>query len=218
MNFEVVKDVTYSLMNGETSERFGLMKIKDRFLVNHVSTELTVDEVVGRYKDVFEGLCDLGEYHIEIDPTMRPKHDAPHMVPVALKHELRSKLQIMGKQGIIRRVMEPTDWISSMVAVKKPNKLCIYLDPKQINRTVKIPKFKLPTIGDVSTNLAKAKVFSIVDAKDGFLQERLDKESSKLTTFTTPFVWYCWLQMPFGISSAPEELQRSLEVGRRTLS
>ena len=32
-----------------------------------------------------------------------------------------------------------------------------------------------------------------------------------LTTFWTPFGRYCWLRMPFGIKSAPEEFQRRLD-------
>ena len=54
-------------------------------------------------------------------------------------------------------------------------------------------------------------MFSIVDTKDGFLQVVLNEPSSYFTTFWTPFGRYRWLQMPFGISSAPEEFQRKLE-------
>ena len=38
----------------------------------------------------------------------------------------------------------------------------------------------------------------------------LDKESSKLTTFQTPFGKFRWLRLPFGISVAPEEFQRRI--------
>ena len=51
-------------------------------------------------------------------------------------------------------------------------------------------------------------MFSIVDAKDGFLHIELDDDSSYLTTFSTPCRKYRWLRMPFGISVAPEELKR----------
>ena len=38
----------------------------------------------------------------------------------------------------------------------------------------------------VTANLANAKLFSVIDARDGFLQVKLDEESSFLTTFWTP--------------------------------
>ena len=47
--------------------------------------------------------------------------------------------------------------------------------------------------------------------KDGFLQIQLDEESSKLTTFQTPWGRYRYLRMPFGISPAPEYFQRKLD-------
>jgi len=66
----------------------------------------------------------------------------------------------------------------------------------------------MPTVEEVLPKLAKAKVFTVLDAKGGFHQVKLDKESSLLTTFWTPFGRYRYLRMPQGISSAPEEYQR----------
>jgi hypothetical protein len=66
----------------------------------------------------------------------------------------------------------------------------------------------MPTIEEILPKLAKAKVFSTLDAKDGFWQVKLSQESSYMTTFWTPIGRYRWLRMPFGISNAPEEYQR----------
>ena len=66
----------------------------------------------------------------------------------------------------------------------------------------------MPTLEDILPNLANAKVFSVLDAKEGFWHIKLEESSSFLTTFWTPFGRYRWLRLPFGISSAPEEFQR----------
>ena len=63
----------------------------------------------------------------------------------------------------------------------------------------------------MAPKLTKAKVFSVADAKDGFLQVVLHKPSSYFTTFWASFSRYCWLRMLFGIKSAPEEFQRRLD-------
>ena len=53
-----------------------------------------------------------------------------------------------------------------------------------------------------------AKLFTVLDAKSGFWQVKLDEPSSYLITFNTPFGWYRWMRMPFGINSAPEVWQQ----------
>ena len=83
---------------------------------------------------------------------------------------------------MISPIQEPTDWVSSMIATKKPDgniRLCI--DPHHLNRALKRKHYPLPVIEEILSKLSKAKVFSKVDLKEGFLQVELDEESSKLT-------------------------------------
>ena len=70
----------------------------------------------------------------------------------------------------------------------------------------------MPTLEEVLLTLSKAKIFTMLDTKDGFHQVKLDDTSSYLTTFWTPFGRYRYLRMPFGISSAPEEFQRQMHT------
>ena len=41
----------------------------------------------------------------------------------------------MIKQGFLKEVNEPANWIPSFVAVKKPGKLRIYIEPEQSLKT-----------------------------------------------------------------------------------
>jgi len=52
-----------------------------------------------------------------------------------------------------------------------------------------------------------AKVFSVLDARNGFWQVKLDTDSSYLTTLNTPFGRFRSLRLPFGVKTAPEEYQ-----------
>ena len=94
-----------------------------------------------------------------------------------------------------------------MVIATKPGEIRICLDPKDLNKAVKRPKSQMPTLHEVLPKLSKAQVFTTLDAKNGFYQICLDEKSSKLTTFWTPFGWYRYLRMPFGVSAAPEEFE-----------
>ena len=87
-------------------------------------------------------------------------------------------------------------------------RLCI--DPKDLNKAILRENYPLPTIEEVATRLHGAKLFSTLDVRCGFWHVELDEPSSYLTTFHTPFGWYRWKRMPFGISSAPEVFQRRM--------
>ena len=47
--------------------------------------------------------------------------------------------------------------------------------------------------------------------ENGFWHVRLDEQSSRFTTFGTPFGRFKWKRLPFGISPAPELLQSRLD-------
>ena len=103
---------------------------------------------------------------------MKPVQHAPHRVPVPLRTKFTAKITEMEKKVVIARVTEPTDWISSAVTVQRNDKLRICIDPKDLNEAIKRPKYQMPTVDEVLPKLAQAKVFTVLDAKDGFFQVR----------------------------------------------
>ena len=206
LDFQVVNVDQKPLLSATTCEQLGLLTVHMSQTVHSVRET----DIMTEYADVFTGLgCLPGEYHMEIDDAVKPVQHQPRRVAVALKPELQKKIDELEQKEALAKVTTPTDWISSMVAVRKPSgKLRICLDLQDLNRALKQPHYPMPTVEEILPHLSNAKVFSILDAKDGFWQVKLDEESSYLTTFWTPFGRYRWLQMPFRISTAPEEFQR----------
>ena len=87
------------------------------------------------------------------------------------------------EKGIIRPVTQPTVWLSNMLVKEKPNgKLRICIDPSQtINKTIKRPKYTIPTIEEKLPLLTKAKVF--VDVSEAFHSIVLDESPLYLRRF-----------------------------------
>lgn len=142
---------------------------------------------------------------------MPPVINPPRRVPFSLMKPLKEKLDELQDNGILIPVTEPTEWVSSLVVVKKPSgKLRICIDPTHLNKAILRQHYPTPCIEEIVTQLGKAKLFSVLDAKDGFWQVPLDEESSKLTCFNTPYGRYRWTVMPFGIKSAPEVFQQRM--------
>ncbi len=145
----------------------------------------------GRFKE---------KLYLEVNKEIPPTKIPVRKVPIALRKPIKENLDRLVKLDVLTKVKVPTDWISSMVAVQKKDgsvRLCI--DPKPLKRNhylhldIEVP------------NLAKPKLFCVVDAKNGL------KLVIYLTTFGTPWGRYRWKRMPFGISPAPEEFQRYLD-------
>lgn len=168
--------------------------------------------ILDEYPDVFEGMgCLPGEYRIQLTQDARPVVHAPRKLPVALRDDVKRKLDEMLQLQVIKKVEGPTDWVNSMTVVKKPNgDIRICLDPRDLNKYIKREHFKLPTLDEITSKLSGAKYFSTLDCKQSFWQTRLHKESTDLCTFNTIFGRYKFLRMPFGISSASEVFHKRL--------
>ena len=66
----------------------------------------------------------------------------------------------MEKQGVIRKVDRPTDWVNSIAIVEKPGtgRLRICLDPKHLNEAIRREHFQLPTVEEIASRVSGAKV------------------------------------------------------------
>ena len=116
-------------------------------------------------------------YHIKLNSDATPVIHAPRRVPV--KDQLKDKLNAMVNEDIIAPVSEPTGWVSSLLLVLKPAKLRICMDPRDLNRAIKREHCQMPTLEEMATRFGRAKVFTVMDAKSGFLQVELDDVSSR---------------------------------------
>ena len=86
----------------------------------------------------------------------------------------------------------------------------ICVDLTRLNCYVKRERHILPSVDQVLAQVGDAKAFSKLDANSGFWQIELSPDSSKLTTFITPYGRYMFNRLPFGISSAPEFFQKRI--------
>ena len=136
----------------------------------------------------------------------------PWRVRYPLLSKVKTELDRMVAQGIISKVERPTDWCSGLVVVPKANKtdvrLCV--DLTQLNKAVKREFHPMSSVDDSLAKLSNARYFTRLDANSGFWQIPLDSESQLLTTFITPYGRFCFHSLCFGITSAPDIFQRTM--------
>ena len=223
IDFTIVDGNFAPLLGLETAQKMKLLVVQTQNILSIREDALscdaekpafTRDAVMSEYSDVFGEELDHmeGKVNLETDPNVAPTVIPPRRVPVALKENLKNELDRLTQRKVINPIQEPTDWVSSIFAAKKPDgniRLCI--NPHYLNLALKRSHYPLPVIEEILPELSKAKVFSKVDLKEGFLQFELDEESSKLTVFQTPWGRYRFQRMPFGITPAPEIFKMKLD-------
>ena len=225
VDFVVVEDkeANTNLLRSREAQQMNLIRVNHENMLPganevhgvHTPSEICLSEekIWTKYAGVFQGLGELGEpVHLEVDEMITPVQIPPRRIPEALKIPLKDHLAELEQQGIIEKVTQATDWVSAIVVNKKSNsKIRLCLDPQPLSRALQRRHYPIPTIEEVLPDLANAEVFTKLDCKNGYLQVKLDQDSSTLTTFNTLFGRYKWTRMPFGISPAGEIFQRRLD-------
>ena len=118
----------------------------------------------------------------------------------------------MVKLGAITPVDEPTDWVSSIAyAWKASSELCIYLDPHDLNNTIHRDHHHTPTVDEVAHEFAHSQYFTKLDARHWYWAVIHDSKSSLLTTINTPYGWYHFLCLPFGIACSQDVFQKKMD-------
>ena len=203
----IVADVEGDLiLGGDTLLSHKLVNIN---LVNVLDSE---NKLIQEYPDLFNGKLGksvLHAHHFSQRKRSPSCKCSPRKVPVAMKPKILAELTRMEKLGVIRKIHEPTDWVSSMVIVHKPDgavRVCI--DPFHLNKAIKRQHYPMNTIEEITAKLAGAKFFTKLDAVSGFWQIPLDEKSSRLCTFNTPWGRFRFCRLPFGIADASEVFQR----------
>ena len=188
----------------------GLNTCKKLNLINCVMTvDCEYSSLINEYSECFGEIGSLSKvHHLTIDGNFSPVIQAPRKVPFALREKLKDELDRMMRLGIIDKVDGPTDWVSNLVIVEKPNgKLRVCLDPRDLNQAIKRQHYQLPTAEDILCQMAGVKYFSKLEASSGYWQLKLDEESSKLLAFHTPFGRYKFKRLPFGVNCTSEIFQ-----------
>lgn len=66
------------------------------------------------------------------------------------RERVKEELDHMEKLGVIRKAEQPTEWMSSLVVVEKPNgKVRLCLDPQDLNNAIQREHYPMQTMEEV---------------------------------------------------------------------
>ena len=143
-----------------------------------------------KYKTLFEVLTDLPSSHgvehkIVEEPHTVPQCKNPYRMGPSELRELQTQIEMLLQRNFIRPSSSPYG-APVLFAPKKDGKLRLCLDYRALNAQTVKDTYPCPRDRDVLDQLSGAKYFSNLDAREGYWQIRMEKESIPKTSIRTP--------------------------------
>ncbi|GFT48563.1 retrovirus-related Pol polyprotein from transposon 17.6 [Trichonephila clavipes] len=86
------------------------------------------------------------------------------------------------------------------------------IDYRKLNEITKYPRYPLPVIDDLLTNIPHTNVMSTLDLRSGYFQLAISPKDIEKTAFITRNGTFAFLRMPFGLSGAAPNFQRAIDI------
>ncbi|KAL8584615.1 hypothetical protein ACOMHN_002344 [Nucella lapillus] len=223
--FLVIQGNQPPILGKQTATTLGVLHIGPDIpvKVNHIQ-----QSDLDRYPGITEGIGKLKNMNviIHIDGNVTPVARKHSRVTLHLRGKVEKELERLVKEDVIEKISGPTEWVSRIVVVPKPKsddiRLCV--DMREANKAVLRTRHVTPTIEELVADLNGATVFSKIDLRSAYNQLELNPKSRHITTFSTHAGLYQYKRLCFGISSAAEIFQHTIQTviegihGSRNLS
>ncbi|GFS78973.1 retrovirus-related Pol polyprotein from transposon opus [Trichonephila clavipes] len=91
------------------------------------------------------------------------------------------------------------------------------VDYPKLNAITKYPRYPLPLIEDLITNIPHTNIMRLLDLRSGYFQLAVNPSDVVKTAFITKNGTYAFQSMPFGLSGAGPNFQKAIDIILRTL-
>ncbi|GJV61948.1 putative reverse transcriptase domain-containing protein [Tanacetum coccineum] len=142
------------------------------------------------------------EFQIDLIPGATLVARVPYKLAPSEMQELSYQLQELADRGFIRP--STSTWGAPVLFVKKKDgsfRMCI--DYRELNKLTVKNHYLLPRIDDLFDQLYGLSIYSKIDLRSGYHQQRVRDEDIPKTAFRTRYGHYEFQVMPFGLTNAP---------------
>ena len=171
-----------------------------------------------RYESVFDGNLNESISGFVAEILLAENHRAivakPYNIPFGLRDDVELELKRLVDAGVIEPVTSSRYASPIVVVVKSDGKsIRICIDCKRtINKFVVNSNFyPLPHQDMIFATMSGAKFFCVLDLSNAYLQLKLSEQASEYLTITTPFGYFRYKKLPFGVCAAPSIFQCAID-------
>jgi transposase InsO family protein len=154
------------------------------------------------------GCCNSATMNIQLKDKS-PVVYRPYRLSYAEREVVRDMVEELKEAGIVCE--STSDYASPIILVKKKtggHRMCV--DYRALNKKTIKEHYPLPRIDDQLDSLSGYTYYTTLDLASGYYQIPLSDLSKHLTAFVTPDGHYQFNRMPFGLSNAPANFQRTI--------
>ena len=98
--------------------------------------------------------------HLNERDDIQPVVMRDRRIPISVRPNLKAELDRLVNIGVLKKVEQPTPWLSQIVIISKKNggiRMC--LDPKELNKALLCEHYTLPILEDTVHELGQSCVF-----------------------------------------------------------
>ncbi|KAL2241158.1 UNVERIFIED_CONTAM: Retrovirus-related Pol polyprotein from transposon opus [Sesamum indicum] len=141
-------------------------------------------------------------HRLNVDPSMRPVQQKKRTFGGEKNAIIEGEVSKLLRAGYVSEV-QYTDWLANVVLVPKSGgKWRMCTDFTDLNKACPKDPYPLPRIDILVDSTAGYKIFSMMDAYQGYHQIYMATEDRIKTSFVTDRGIFCYNVMPFGLKNA----------------
>ncbi|KAK7099536.1 hypothetical protein V1264_003664 [Littorina saxatilis] len=214
--FLIIPGTHVSLLGRQTAEKLKILFIVNAVNIPNPTTPTSPSSPLDRFPGIDQGIGKLKSHTVtvHVDKSIPPVARKHNRAPFHLRDKVEKELNKLQEQDIIEKVTGPTEWVSRIVTPpkpKNPSEIRVCCDMRDVNKAVLRTRHITSTIEELVSDLNGAKVFSKIDLRSGYHQLELDPASRQFTTFSTHLGLYRYKRLPFGLNSAAEIFQHTIQ-------
>ena len=148
---------------------------------------------------------------LHVNDSVKPLAQKYRRLPFHICDQVEAELKNLEELDIIERAEGPTPWVSPIVVAPKKSGIRICVDMRAANQAIERERNPVSTVEDLIVDLNGATVFSKIDLNQGYHQLELAEDSRSITAFANHVGLFRYKRLSFGINSAAEIFQKSIE-------